>query len=81
MLFTLFLALFLSSTIGALFRDGGEPGDKALLLGLLSAALALLVNAMFSFPLHMPTRSALAWVLMGAAYTSALHLKRGDRKA
>jgi hypothetical protein len=40
------------------------------------AMACLLVNALFSFPLHLPVRAALFWILVGIFLAAAQQMKQ-----
>ena len=45
-------------------QQSGETHDRLLALALVSGILALLVNALFNFPLHEPVRATLFWLTL-----------------
>ncbi len=48
-----------------------NAGQKiALFVTLFAAAVTMLINALTSFPLHMPARATLAWMLIGAFFSA-----------
>lgn len=51
---------------------GGAPAAQAIsgMVLLFGASATMLVNAVTSFPLHMPARGTLAWILIGAYFAS-----------
>ncbi len=54
----------------ALLRPGLSFPDRFLMLAAAGASVALLINALFNFPLHEPVRAALFWLC--AAWSAAL---------
>lgn len=64
------LLLLISLLLLAIFKTPlGSPNPHlpAYFAGFAAAALCIFINAAFSFPLQMPARASLAWILFGAA--------------
>lgn len=52
-------------------RATGSPSDRLLILALAAAVIALLVNALFNFPLHEPVRATLFWLFLAWSGSAA----------
>ena len=65
------VALWTVGVFRGLARRSGQPGDRLFALALASAAIALLVNAFFNFPLHEPVRATLFWLTLAWSHSLA----------
>jgi|GEM_PF-534893 len=80
LVFTLAMSFAMAGAFSQVFKPNLDPERGRLLLGFCAASLCLLVNATFSFPLHMPVRAALFWCVFGAMHYGALTLfKEGSK--
>jgi O-antigen ligase len=66
------LAVWAVAIIRALAAQHLAPRPRILLVALASAVLALLVNALFNFPLHDPARASLFWLLLALSARLAI---------
>jgi len=66
--------------IGGVGDGGIERTERLLLLAVFSAAFAILVNALFNFPLHEPCRASLFWLLVAAGASLAFRPGQGGAK-
>jgi O-antigen ligase len=56
--------------------DKGAPGsDRWILIGLAAALAAVLINALFNFPLHEPVRATVFWILLGTGAAVAARIE------
>jgi O-antigen ligase len=74
MIFTLAVTFLIAQACSVAFLKTIPSRDRRLLVSFTGAALCLLVNATFSFPMHTPARSILFWGLLGATHSGALTL-------
>jgi len=72
------LAVWLTAVGRALVRSSEPPGERLVILALASAVVALLVNALFNFPLHEPVRATLFWLAL--AWSASLAFGSESRR-
>jgi O-antigen ligase len=70
------LAAWAAAVARALVQPLAQPAERLLLLALASAVAALLVNALFNFPLHEPVRATLFWLALAWSASLALGSNR-----
>jgi O-antigen ligase len=63
MFFALFLVAFFATTVPSLISARVSSDYLRLQCGIAAAVLCLAINATFSFPLHLPVRASLFWIL------------------
>lgn len=74
MFFTLAVTFLIAQACSVVFSRKIDSKKRLLLVSFAGAALCLLINATFSFPMHTPSRSILFWCLLGATHSGALTL-------
>ena len=74
MLFMLFLASYFVTITRSILEEPGSNYYKQIQMGMLAAVLSISISAGFSFPLHLPVRASLFWVL--SALSCSLYFMR-----